>query len=61
MVLVPLLTVMAVVYVLPTIIIAIIRQMESFATLLILNSFPITWPAVLVMACMLPRKGDHDR
>ncbi len=29
--------------------------------MLILNSFPIAWPAALVMACTLPRKGDHDR
>jgi hypothetical protein len=42
-------------YALPTII-ALIRHVESIATVLILNLFPLAWPAALVMACMLPRK-----
>ena len=42
-------------YVVPTII-ALIRQVESIATVVILNCFPIAWPAALLLACMMPRK-----
>jgi hypothetical protein len=46
-------------YALPTII-ALIRRVESIGAVLILNLFPLAWPAALVMACMLPRKADRD-
>jgi hypothetical protein len=52
-----LLAVMAGAYVLPTAI-AVIRQVESITAVLILNLFPLAWPAALVMACMLPRKDN---
>jgi hypothetical protein len=48
---------LAVGYALPTII-ALIRHVEGIATVLILNLFPLAWPAALVMACMLPRKDS---
>jgi len=47
-------------YALPTII-AMVRHVESIVTVLILNLFPLAWPAALVMACMLPRKDDPCR
>jgi hypothetical protein len=53
-----LMAVLAAGYALPTII-ALIRHLESIATVLILNLFPIAWPAALVMACMLPRRDDQ--
>lgn len=52
-----LIAVLAAGYALPTII-ALIRHVESIAAVLILNLFPIAWPAALLMACMLPRKDD---
>ena len=42
-------------YVLPTMI-AVIRHVENIA-LVVLNCFPIAWPAALVVACMMPRKA----
>jgi len=46
-------------YALPTII-ALIRHLGSIITVLILNLFPLAWPAALVMACMLPHKDDSE-
>jgi hypothetical protein len=45
----------AVLYVLPTLI-GVLRHVESLALVVILNLFPIAWPAALVAACMMPRK-----
>lgn len=42
-------------YVLPSMI-AVIRHVESIALVVILNCFPIAWPAALVIACMMPSK-----
>jgi hypothetical protein len=42
-------------YVLPTTI-AMIRHVENIPLVVILNCFPIAWPAALVLACMMPRK-----
>lgn len=53
-----LIAVLAAGYALPAII-ALIRHVESTATVLILNLFPIAWPAALVMTCMLPRRDDR--
>jgi hypothetical protein len=50
-----LLTGLAALYILPTMI-AVIRRVESIALVVFLNCFPIAWPAALVMACMMPRK-----
>jgi hypothetical protein len=49
--------VIAAVYALPTVI-AVIRQAESITAVLILNLFPLAWPAALVMACMLPCRDN---
>lgn len=49
--------VIAAVYVLPTVT-AIIRQVESIASVVIMNCFPIAWPAALLLAIMLPRKDN---
>jgi len=45
----------AVLYVLPTLI-GVLRHVESLALVVILNLFPIAWPAALVAACMMPCK-----
>jgi hypothetical protein len=45
----------AVLCVLPTLI-GVLRLVESLALVVILNLFPIAWPAALVAACMMPRK-----
>jgi len=50
-----LLAVLAALYVLPTAI-AVIRQVEDIPLVVILNCFPIAWPAALLLACMMPRK-----
>jgi hypothetical protein len=42
-------------YVLPTVI-AVVRNVESIALVVILNCFPIAWLAALIIACMMPRK-----
>jgi hypothetical protein len=47
----------AAVYALPMVI-ALIRQVENITTVVILNLFPLAWPAALVLACMLPRKDN---
>jgi hypothetical protein len=44
-----------VLYVLPTLI-GMLRHVESLALVVILNVFPIAWPAALVAVCMVPRK-----
>ena len=46
---------LAVLYVLPTLI-GVLRHVESLALVMILNLFPIAWPAALVAACMMPCK-----
>ena len=46
---------LAVLYVLPTLI-GVLRHVESLALVVILNLFPIAWPAALVAACMIPCK-----
>jgi hypothetical protein len=42
-------------YVLPTMI-AMVRHVENISLVVLLNCFPIAWPAALVVACMMPRK-----
>ena len=37
--------------------IAVVRHAQSIGRVLILNCIPITWPAALVMACIMPRKA----
>jgi hypothetical protein len=46
---------LAALYVLPTMI-AVIRQVENIRLVVILNCFPIAWPAALLLACIMPRK-----
>ncbi|MGD0609437.1 MAG: hypothetical protein ABSA53_38415 [Streptosporangiaceae bacterium] len=46
---------LAVLYVLPTLI-GVLRHVEILALVVILNLFPIVWPAALVAACMMPCK-----
>jgi hypothetical protein len=46
---------LAFVYALPAII-ALVRNVESIALVVIFNAFPVAWPAALVLACMMPRK-----
>jgi hypothetical protein len=46
---------LAALYVLPTTI-AVIRQVEDIPLVVILNCFPVAWPAALLRACMMPRK-----
>jgi hypothetical protein len=50
-----LLAALAALYVLPTTI-AVIRHAEDIPLVVILNCFPIAWPAALLLACTLPRK-----
>ena len=50
-----LLTALAALYILPTTI-ALIRHAEDIPLVVILNCFPIAWPAALLLACMMPRK-----
>jgi hypothetical protein len=50
-----LLAALAALYSLPATI-AVIRHAEDIALVVILNCFPIAWPAALVIACMMPRK-----
>jgi len=49
---------LAAMYALPTTI-GLIRHVENLAVVVILNLFPIGWPAALVVACMMPRKDDQ--
>jgi hypothetical protein len=42
-------------YVLPTTV-AVIRHVEDIPLVVILNCFPIAWPAAMLLACMMPRK-----
>jgi hypothetical protein len=46
---------LAALYVLPTMI-AVTRNVETIALVVILNCFPVAWPAALIIACMMPRK-----
>jgi hypothetical protein len=48
---------LAALYVLPTAI-GLIRHVENLALVVILNLFPVGWPAALVVACMMPPKED---
>ena len=50
-----LLAALAALYVLPTMI-AVIRHVEDILLVVILNCFPIAWPAALLLACVMPRK-----
>ena len=49
---------LAVLYVLP-VLIAVLRRVEGLAMVVILNAFPIAWPAALIAACVLPRRDDR--
>ncbi len=49
---------LAVRYILPTLI-GILRRVGSLAVVVILNLFPIAWPAALVAACMMPGRQDR--
>ena len=48
---------LAALYVLPTTI-AVIRPVEDIPLVVILNCFPIAWPAALLLACIMPRPGS---
>jgi hypothetical protein len=48
---------LAALYACPTAI-AVVRHARNIKRVLILNCIPITWPAALVMACIMPRKAD---
>jgi hypothetical protein len=50
-----LLAALAALYILPTTI-AVIRHVEDIPLVVILNCFPIAWPAALLRTCMMPRK-----
>ena len=50
-----LLAALAALYVLPTTI-AVITHAENIPLVVILNCFPIAWPAALLRTCMMPRK-----
>ncbi len=50
-----LLAALAALYVLP-IMIAVIRHVEDIPLVVILNCFPIAWPAALLLACVMPRR-----
>jgi hypothetical protein len=52
-----LITALAALYALPTVI-GLVRNVENLALVVILNLFPIGWPAALVVACMMPHKDD---
>jgi len=52
-----LITALAALYALPTVI-GLVRNVENLAMVVILNLFPIGWPAALVVACMMPHKDD---
>jgi hypothetical protein len=49
---------LAVLYILPTLI-GILRRVGILVAVVILNLFPIAWPAVLVVACMMPGRQDR--
>jgi hypothetical protein len=48
---------LAALYAFPTAI-AVVGHARNIKRVLILNCIPIAWPAVLVIACMMPRKAD---
>lgn len=37
--------------------IAVVRHAGNIKLVLILNCIPISWPAALLLACMMPRKA----
>ncbi len=45
-------------YILPTLI-GILRRVGILIAVVILNLFPIAWPAVLVVACIMPSRQDR--
>ena len=49
---------LTVLYILPTLV-GILRRVGSLAVVVILNLFPIAWPAALVAACMMPGRQDR--
>ena len=49
---------LVVLYALP-VIIAVVRQTEDIAMVVILNVVPVAWPAALIAACLLPRRDDR--
>jgi hypothetical protein len=49
---------LALLYILPTLI-DILRRVDGLAVVVILNLFPIAWPAALMVACMMPRREDR--
>ena len=48
---------LAVLYALP-VIIAVVRGAEGVAMVVVLTMVPGGWPAPLVTACLMPRRGD---
>ena len=36
--------------------IAVIRQIENIGLVVLLECFPIAWPAAFVVACVMPRR-----
>lgn len=50
--------ILALLYILPTLI-AVLRRAGGVATVVILNTIPVAWPAALIAACMLPRRDDR--
>jgi hypothetical protein len=43
------------VYILPTVI-GIARQVEGLGLVICLNTIPVGWPAVLILACLMSRR-----
>ena len=50
---------LAMVYILPSLI-AVIRNVENIALVIILNTLPVAWPAALLAACLFPRKEPRS-
>lgn len=46
---------LAALYMFPTAV-ALVRHAGNIKLVLILNCIPITWPAALLLACIMPRK-----
>lgn len=49
---------LAALYVYPTAV-AAVRHVRNIKLVLILNCIPITWPAALLLASMMPRKDNQ--
>jgi hypothetical protein len=49
---------LAVLYALPTII-AALRRVEDLTMVVVFNVVLVAWPAALVLACMMPRRDDR--